>query len=320
MAWSAVSFAFVAGSVAAVNPCGFVMLPAFAAWVLGGDDSAATPAWLRLWRALRLGAAVTVAFVVVFAVAGFAVDLGGALVAGVSQWLTLLVGVGLAGYGVAVLAGRGAGGLGLPNPAHERAGGSALLFGAGYAVVSLSCTLPVFLSVAGLSLASQGAAAGLVSFAAYALGMGTVVLAVALAVALARDRLVAWLRSASRHVTRASGALLAVVGVYVTGYAVYTLSAGVSTAAPGGGAPAPIAWMTRLSSVASGWLSSPTGQALVGALAAGLGVVAGAVAWRRLRATRGAEPAEEGPREDVAAAVVSADGDGDSDGQGRCCQ
>lgn len=322
MAWSAVSFAFVAGSVASVNPCGFVMLPAFAAWVLGGDESGETPAWLRLWRALRLGAAVTVAFVVVFAVAGFAVDLGGALVAGVSQWLTLVVGVGLVGYGLAVLAGRGSGGLRLPNPAHERAGGSALLFGAGYAVVSLSCTLPVFLSVAGLSLASEGTAAGLASFVAYGLGMGTVVLAVALAVALARDRLVAWLRGASRHVTRASGGLLAVVGVYVAGYAVYTLSAGVSTAAPGGGAPAPIAWVTRLSSMASGWLSSPAGQTAVGAVAAGLVMVAGAVAWWRLRATGPAEPAEppEGPREEVAAAVVPADGDGESDGRGRCCE
>lgn len=290
------------------------MLPAFAAWVLGGDDTAANaPMWVRLWRAVRLGVVVTVAFVAVFAVAGAAVGVGARLLAGISQWVSLLVGVVLVAYGVLVIAGRASGGLRLPNPAHERAGGSALLSGAGYAVVSLSCTLPVFLSVAGVSLTAGGGMAGLGAFAAYAayaLGMGTVVTAVALTVAAARERLVGRLRGASRAVTRFSGGLLAAVGVYVTGYAAYTLWAGLAD----GGAPAPIAWVTRMSSDASQLVASSTGRVVVAAAGVAVLTVVAMAVLRRL----GWRPPGEGSSTRPPSAQVSV-GDGAADDDQRCC-
>lgn len=315
MSWQTLSFAFLAGNVAAVNPCGFVMLPAFAAWVLGDDGAAGSATWLRLWRAVRLGVAVTAAFVAVFAVAGVGVSLGTQAMAGVSQWLALLVGVGLVGYGLMVALGRGPSGVRLPNPAHERGGGSALLFGAGYAIVSLSCTLPVFLSVAGVSLSAEGTAVGAAAFVAYALGMGTVVMGVALAVALARQRLVGRLRAASRHVARASGGLLAAVGVYVIAYAAYSLRVTGPGAVPGEGAPAPIAWVTRLSSEASQLMASSTGRLAAAVVVAAVALVVVAVGWRRLRAARVA------PRRPAAVTAGDRpDSDDDHDGEEGCCR
>ena len=55
-------------------------------------------------------------------------------------------------------------------------------------------------------------------FVVYGLGMGCVVTALTVAVALARDGLVGRLRPALPYVSRASGALLLLAGAYVAWY------------------------------------------------------------------------------------------------------
>jgi hypothetical protein len=62
------------------------------------------------------------------------------------------------------------------------------LFGIGYAVGSLSCTLPVFLVVVGSTLATQGVLSSFSQFIAYSLGMGTILVAVTVGAALFRSR------------------------------------------------------------------------------------------------------------------------------------
>ncbi len=68
----ALALAFIAGTVATVNPCGFALLPAYLSYFLGlGDDrrgsgESANP----VLRALAVSAAVTLGFVVVFGVMG----------------------------------------------------------------------------------------------------------------------------------------------------------------------------------------------------------------------------------------------------------
>ncbi len=73
---SALALAFIAGTVATVNPCGFALLPAYLSYFLGLDanqeepngdaDGAANP----VLRALAVSVAVTAGFVVVFGVMG----------------------------------------------------------------------------------------------------------------------------------------------------------------------------------------------------------------------------------------------------------
>jgi hypothetical protein len=60
--------ALTAGMVAAFNPCGFAMLPAYLGLFLG--DEAGAKSGSAVGRALGVGAAVTVGFVAVFGVAG----------------------------------------------------------------------------------------------------------------------------------------------------------------------------------------------------------------------------------------------------------
>ena len=65
-------FAFSAGMVATVNPCGFAMLPSFVSYLLGADEPDFAAAPKRSARNARTasGAAAAAGFIAVFAAAG----------------------------------------------------------------------------------------------------------------------------------------------------------------------------------------------------------------------------------------------------------
>ena len=60
------AYAFTAGLVATVNPCGFPMLPAYLSYFVGADDEDPGPTPLRVLRAVGAAAAVSVGFFIVF--------------------------------------------------------------------------------------------------------------------------------------------------------------------------------------------------------------------------------------------------------------
>jgi cytochrome c-type biogenesis protein len=216
--------ALTAGMLAAVNPCGFALLPAYLSLLVIGDTT--PPRVVALGRALGASTAMTGGFVAVFGLFGLAL----APVAGQLQrhlpWFTIGLGLLLAALGVALLAGRQ-----LPTlvpklgrgPRVRRAGLSMAAFGAAYALASLSCTVGPFLAIVVASARATTIVAGLGLYVAYAAGMGLVVAGAALAVALARASLLTRLRRAGPAVSRAGGLLLLFVGGYVAYYGWYEI-------------------------------------------------------------------------------------------------
>ncbi len=91
-------------------------------------------------------------------------------------------------------------------------------YGVIYATVSLSCTIPVFLVAVVGTFRADDFAAGVAVLVAYAAGMGLVLTALAVALALAKDGVVQRSRSVLPWLNRISGALLIVAGAYVTWY------------------------------------------------------------------------------------------------------
>src|SRR5262249_24974893 len=173
------TFAFIAGTVASVNPCGFALLPAYVArqLTLGSEPSYRSSA---VARALAVGALTTVGFLLVFGSLGTAITLGLHSLTRVVPWLALAIGVLLVIGGIAVLSGRRVGltSFSRVRPTAGVGYRSVVLFGLGYGVASLSCALPIFLVVAGTAVTGSVLAAPL-TFAAYALGMGTILTALA---------------------------------------------------------------------------------------------------------------------------------------------
>jgi len=221
-----VGYAFGAGMIAAVNPCGFAMLPAYLSLYLGAreDEFAKRSPVARMLRALLVGATVCLGFILLFGLAGIVISAAGNALLGVMPWVAILIGVALILLGLWVLAGRTlyfgiferfASKVGDPSAVSVR---GFFLFGLAYGTASLSCTLPVFLVVVGGGIAAGGFLAGAGQFLGYSLGMASVFMALTLALAFFKQGLVAKLRKAAPYVQLASAVLLVLAGAYMISY------------------------------------------------------------------------------------------------------
>ncbi|MDP3892253.1 cytochrome c biogenesis CcdA family protein [Nocardioides sp.] len=220
------SLALGAGMLAAVNPCGFALLPAYLGIFVLDDRPGRAAA---LGRALRATAAMTLGFAAVFAVFGLAIMPVASSVTGHLPWFTVVLGLVLALAGGWVLLGRSLPSLRLRLPGRGDPGpvtdslGSMAGFGASYAVASLGCTIAPFLAVVVTAFRAGSALEGSVLFLAYAAGMGLVVGAAAVSVALARRSLLDRVRRVGSVLPRLAGALLLVAGAYVAWYGAWEL-------------------------------------------------------------------------------------------------
>jgi cytochrome c-type biogenesis protein len=221
-----VGYAFAAGMVASVNPCGFFMLPSYISYHLGTEESDFYEAHVanRLGKALLLGGVATVGFVVIFAAVGAIIATGGYWLVSGFPYAGVAIGVAMVGLGLWLLVTRrsisimAASRLSITPQRNLR---NVFLFGIGYAVGSLSCTLPVFLVVVGSALATRGFLSSFSQFIAYSLGMGTILVAVTLGTTLFRGTVVRWLRVAIPYVHRMSALFLLGAGAYLIYYWVF---------------------------------------------------------------------------------------------------
>jgi cytochrome c biogenesis protein CcdA len=219
-----VGYTFTVGMVAAVNPCGFALLPAYLALFVGTADGSPAPVGRQLARACQVSSLVTLGFVVLFGVAGLALTLITVAVADTLARIgvligTLLVAVGGLLLGGGILPGGGgalAGRLGRatrqPSPLAYFA------YGLAYGLASLGCALPLFLGVVGTALTTEGLLPALRQYLLYALGMGTVITTLTILTALARQGTVRALRRVAPLVAPLGAVLLILAGTYVIHY------------------------------------------------------------------------------------------------------
>ncbi|MXY21050.1 MAG: cytochrome c biogenesis protein CcdA [Dehalococcoidia bacterium] len=219
-------FAFGAGVAAAFNPCGFAMLPAYMGLYLGvGANEERTSFVSQLGRALLVGVSVTAGFVLLFAVAGSIIGLGARSVVGsILPWLGLGIGILLVLAGAWLLRGgelytalaqQAATRLGNPGSSSVR---GYFLFGLSYGVASLSCTLPIFLAVIGSSFAASDIVTSFSQFVLYALGMGVVIIALTLSMALFKGAMLGGMRRVMPYVHPIGTWLMIIAGTYIVFY------------------------------------------------------------------------------------------------------
>jgi cytochrome c-type biogenesis protein len=218
-------YAFAAGMLAAVNPCGFALLPGYLGLYLGESVDAASPA-RRLGRALGVAGTVSAAFVLTFGAAGLLLTTAGAALGAALPLVGLAVGLGLAAAGAYLLSG-GTLASSIGDRAAARLAGAArtpgyrgyAAYGFAYAAASLGCALPIFLTVVGIATAARNPAGGVGQFALYGLGMGLVLTTLTIATALFKGAMLAGARVVgARLLAGLSGALLVLTGAYVVAY------------------------------------------------------------------------------------------------------
>lgn len=219
------ALAFASGMVAAVNPCGFAMLPAYVTFFLGREGDHVPSRGESVARAIPVALAVSAGFVVVFGVVGIALRPISSTVQEYAPWATIVIGIGLVAFGIAALRGVK---LTARMPQLARGGrsaglGSMFLYGVSYAIASLTCTIGIFIANIVNAFSRTDFVSGVSVLVAYAAGMGLIITALTVAIAFARDSVVGFLRSGMRHIDRVSGGLMVVMGAYVAWYGIFSL-------------------------------------------------------------------------------------------------
>lgn len=252
---SSIVYAFSVGMVATFNPCGFAMLPAYLSYFLGLENARdldhRTDA--TVLRAVGVGAAMTAGFLVVFGVLGLVLDPILSSINDKLPWLTIVLGIVLVVLGIRLLMGREIT-IRLPKVSRapdSREMWSVFVFGISYALVSLSCTLALFIAAISTVIDQQNFLVGIAAFVAYGLGMGVVLMVLTIAIALARQGVVRRMRSVLPYINRVSGVLLVLAGAYVAYYGWYEIRVFNGDTSGGGVA----GWMFDLNANITSWVN-----------------------------------------------------------------
>jgi len=213
---SLVALAFVAGAAASLNPCGFALLPAYLGYFLSRGSGSAG----GIRAGLRAGTGMAAGTLTVFGGLG-------AVLSAAGYSLVRFVPLGAVAVGVAVAL---AGALMLARPSvtvglslgsrllgrtPDRGWPAFFVFGAGYGVASLGCASPLFLAVTAQAFAAGGLLGAVAVFAAYGLGMGSVLLGFSALVGAGHGGLVEWARGWTSHVRTAGAVGMVVAGAYL---------------------------------------------------------------------------------------------------------
>jgi len=218
------SLAFLAGVLAAFNPCGFVLLPAYLASIIVGENEP-EPGWKTHIRALKFSAGMTLGFIGVFG--GFALLLS-SVSGSIGRYLpfvTVVVGVVLILISLSLIFGQTLllRKLANPNIAPTRSWLSQIGYGLSFALASLSCTIGPFLAITAAAIANGNIFSTFTLFAVYAIGMGSVVLLLALSVSTTRMGLITKLKKSQGAISKFSGYFLLLVGLYESWYGWYEI-------------------------------------------------------------------------------------------------
>lgn len=222
------AYSFLLGMFAAVNPCGFVMLPAYLMYFLGlesqrtgAERQSASVQRASVQRALVVSLATSAGFVAVFLVVGTVSRLVTRGIQDNAKYVSLVVGVCLMVLGIMMLrgwkppmttAGVGAG------RERTRTFVGMFAFGAAYAVASIGCTIGFLVSAVFGSFAATGFVSGVFSVTLYGAGMALVVTALTMTLAVASGGLLRVLRNGLRYIDRAAGVFIILTGMYLTWY------------------------------------------------------------------------------------------------------
>jgi cytochrome c-type biogenesis protein len=216
-----VGLSFLRGMVAAVNPCGFVLLPTYLVYFLGLEhrQGAVSSQRATVRRALLVSGSVSSGFMAVFLAAGLVSYHFTNWINEHAKYATAAIALALVAMGVAMLFGWK---LPVTTPRLDAGGRdgtirSMFVYGIAYAIASIGCTIPLFLSTL-FSTRRDGVLGGAANVAAYGAGMALLVTALTVSLAVANTGLVRVLRGAAQYVEAIAAVFVIVSGVYLLYY------------------------------------------------------------------------------------------------------
>lgn len=228
---SMLTISLLAGMLAAFNPCGFAMLPAYLGVQILKQTTDEKGNYLR---ALKFSFGMGAGLLLTFTAFGLLVIPFASSIEAYLPWVTLAVALLLAVTGIAIFAGKSVGLTKLFRPSIAPKSGllSQVGYGVTYALASLSCTIGPFLAVTATAIRSSSWIEILITFAAYGFGMSAIVLLLALLTASSSQKAIAWLRQKGQLLEKLIAGFLILVAIYLFAYGVFELQVAAGDLAP----------------------------------------------------------------------------------------
>tara|TARA_Y100000768_G_scaffold387627_1_gene379548 strand:+ start:1203 stop:1985 length:783 start_codon:yes stop_codon:yes gene_type:complete len=146
--------AFSAGLVAVFNPCGFALLSVYLSYFIKDRNTQkSVSAYKNIYESILISTAVTIGFVIIFFIFGIMISGGFYSLKSIFSYVGILISVILLGYGFYVLSG------GMIyfsklnvisnsiNSKNDKSLKFYFYYGISYGLTSLSCSLPIFMSI-----------------------------------------------------------------------------------------------------------------------------------------------------------------------------
>ena len=212
------TYSLLLGMLAAVNPCGFVLLPTYLVAYLSVSDD--TDVATRLRRSLVVGGSVSAGFLVVFLIVGAISRLFSNWIEINAKYASLVVGLALIVMGVRMLSGWRPR-IWVPALSGESRRNGVMgmfAFGVVYAIASIGCTIGLLTTAILGSFTRDGLVSGVLSVVMYGFGMALFVTALTTTLAFAKTALVRGGRGVMSVVSYVSSGLVLITGIYLAWY------------------------------------------------------------------------------------------------------
>ncbi len=213
------AYSFILGVLAAVNPCGFVLLPTYLIFFLGTREETELATSERMRRALVVSSGISIGFLAIFFVIGVISRLFTQWIELNAKYASLAIGVVLVIGGARMLSGW------TPKFAMPQIGGvqtktfrATVIYGVAYAVASIGCTIGFLTTAVFGSIALHGFVSGVFSILLYGLGMAMLVTALTVSLAFAKTGIVTVIKNRLHIIQRLGAILVTLTGIYLVLY------------------------------------------------------------------------------------------------------
>jgi cytochrome c-type biogenesis protein len=215
-------FAFLAGFVAFFAPCSFALLPGYITYYLStySKEDKKKNLLKDIYQGAFFGLIASLGFFTVFGLAGFSILAIGQFVKRFIPWIVALTALILIIIGILMLLGKEISYFQPSNIKFQNKGRKTgiYLFGIVYAVGSLGCVFPVFLSIVFQGVSSGSFINGFLIILAYILAMSIMMITITTLTFATKYFVLKKLEKILPYVKRVSGIILIIAGIYMIYY------------------------------------------------------------------------------------------------------
>ena len=214
--WIFISFAFSAGVAAFFSPCAITLLPGYVTYTLSNKYEKKQ----KILSGLKLSLLAILGFFTVFGIIGTTIIFGGQQIKNYIPQISILTGSILILLGSSSLLGKKyfLNTARLLNHKKKTQNNSSYFFGISFAIGSLGCTFPLFITVLFQGISQNSLINGFLSLFAYISGLGILMIITTILTVLAQSMVQKRLKQLMSFITKISSIIIIIAGAYMIYY------------------------------------------------------------------------------------------------------